>query len=134
MRTQLAPSSVPDGELATIAGGCFWGLELQMQRVPGVLRTSVGYTQGGVQGPSYEAVCSGTTGHTEAVQVVYNPAEVSYEQLLEAWAEKTDITTENRQGNDRGTQYRSGVYYHSPEQQQVAEKVGLGRGGEGIRV
>lgn len=122
MGCELAPKAAPDGlELATFAGGCFWGLELQMQRVPGVVKTSVGYTQGSVPNPTYEAVCSGRTGHTEAVQVTYDPSQTTYVSLLEAFAAKTDLTTLNRQGSDRGTQYRSGVYYHSDGQKADAE-------------
>eukprot|EP00898_Chlorokybus_atmophyticus_P007988 jgi/Chlat1/8190/Chrsp76S07627 len=117
----LAPKTAPEGlELATVAGGCFWGLELALQRVPGVVKTSVGYTQGRVPNPMYEEVCSGSTGHTEAVQVTYNPQEASYEQILSMFFSKTDPTTLNRQGNDMGTQYRSGIYFHTPEQEEVA--------------
>jgi peptide-methionine (S)-S-oxide reductase len=100
--------------------GCFWGLELAFQRVPGVVETAVGYTQGQVENPTYHAVCSGSTGHAEAVQVTYiDPA--LYPTLLDVFFQRTDPTTMNRQGNDRGTQYRSGIYYHSPEQKAAAE-------------
>jgi peptide-methionine (S)-S-oxide reductase len=120
--TKLAPATAPDGlQMATFAGGCFWGLELAYQRVPGVVRTSVGYTQGKVPSPTYEAVCSGGTGHTEAVQVYYDPAECSYESLIDVFFDKVDPTTLNRQGNDRGTQYRSGIYWHTEAQRAVAE-------------
>jgi peptide-methionine (S)-S-oxide reductase len=120
--TKLAPATAPEGlELATFAGGCFWGIELAYQRVPGVTQTWVGYTQGQVEGPSYEAVCRGSTGHTEAVHMHYNPKEVPYQKLLDVFFEKTDPTTLNRQGNDAGTQYRSGVYYHNDEQKAAAE-------------
>lgn len=121
--TQLAPKEAPEGqEIATFAGGCFWGLELAYQRVPGVTKTSVGYTQGRVPSPTYEAVCSGRTGHTEAVQCYYVPAECSYERLLDEFFDKVDPTTLNRQGNDSGTQYRSGIYYHNEAQKAAAEK------------
>lgn len=114
--TVLAPKEAPAGQkLATFAGGCFWGLELAFQRVPGVKATSVGYTAGQKPGPSYQEVCSGSTGHSEAVQVAYD-SSVTYDKLLETFFAKTDPTTPNRQGNDRGTQYRSAIYYHDEEQ------------------
>lgn len=91
--------------------------------MPGVTYTAVGYTQGQKPSPSYEEVCSGSTGHTEAVQMYYNPGEVSYRELLDVMLERTDPTTLNRQGNDRGTQYRSGIYYHNEEQKKVAFQV-----------
>mmetsp|Transcript_25023 Transcript_25023/g.73979 ORF Transcript_25023/g.73979 Transcript_25023/m.73979 type:complete len:233 (-) Transcript_25023:355-1053(-) len=121
--TELAPAQAPNGyKLATFAGGCFWGLELAYQRVPGVVSTSVGYTQGHKPGPAYEEVCSGSTGHTEAVQCTYDEKEVDYSQLLDVFFARTDPTTLNRQGNDRGTQYRSGIYYHDEAQKAAAEK------------
>eukprot|EP01024_Parvocaulis_polyphysoides_P038392 TRINITY_DN34471_c1_g1_i1.p1 TRINITY_DN34471_c1_g1~~TRINITY_DN34471_c1_g1_i1.p1 ORF type:complete len:276 (-),score=31.60 TRINITY_DN34471_c1_g1_i1:135-908(-) len=121
--TDLAPAIAPEGfKLATFAGGCFWGIELAYQRVPGVMQTYVGYTQGNTPNPSYEQVCSGTTGHTEAVQVVYNPSEVGFDKLLETFFGFTDPTTLNRQGGDVGTQYRSGIYYHDEEQKALAEQ------------
>lgn len=123
MATELAPAKAPAGqEIATFAGGCFWGLELAYQRLPGVAKTSVGYTQGSVESPSYQAVCSGRTGHTEAVQVYYDPKELSYEQLLDLFFDRVDPTTKDRQGNDSGTQYRSGIYYHNEQQKAAAEK------------
>ncbi|MEW5304744.1 MAG: hypothetical protein WDW38_009698 [Sanguina aurantia] len=120
---EIAPKQAPNGyKLATVAGGCFWGLELAYQRVPGVISTSVGYTAGADKAPNYDSVCSGRTGHAEAVQSVYDPKEVSYEQLLDVFFEKVDPTTLNQQGNDRGTQYRSGIWYHDEEQKQIATK------------
>ncbi|GAB4816032.1 hypothetical protein N2152v2_003078 [Parachlorella kessleri] len=120
---ELAPATPPKGqEIATVAGGCFWGLELAYQRVPGVTHTSVGYTGGHVPNPTYQAVCSGSTGHAEAVQVYYNPDEVTYEQLLKEFFQRVDPTTLNRQGNDAGTQYRSVIYYHNEAQKAAAEK------------
>lgn len=107
--------------LATMAGGCFWGVELAFQRQPGVVNTCVGYTQGQVDNPTYQQVCSGTTGHTEAVEMTYDPAKVSYDDLCKLLFSRIDPTAKNRQGNDVGTQYRSGVYYHSPEQKATAE-------------
>ncbi|GMH35999.1 hypothetical protein BSKO_03867 [Bryopsis sp. KO-2023] len=119
-----APTEAPPGKkLATFAGGCFWGLELAMQRIPGVEETSVGYTQGSLPNPSYNLVCSGVTGHTEAVQVMYDPEEVSFESLMEVFLDKTDPTTLNRQGYDQGTQYRSGVYFHDADQEAAANKI-----------
>lgn len=111
--------------VATVAGGCFWGLELAYQREPGVLGTAVGYTQGDMEEPTYEAVCSGATGHTEAVQVVYNPAKVSYQRLCEVLVERLgdSIYLLNQVGNDRGTQYRHGIYPHNPEQEETAKEV-----------
>eukprot|EP00271_Cylindrocystis_brebissonii_P010370 TRINITY_DN26549_c0_g1_i1.p1 TRINITY_DN26549_c0_g1~~TRINITY_DN26549_c0_g1_i1.p1 ORF type:complete len:292 (+),score=34.72 TRINITY_DN26549_c0_g1_i1:43-876(+) len=123
-----SPAKGPDDDVptaglqfATFGAGCFWGIELVYQRVPGVVKTAVGYTQGSVHNPSYNDVCSGRTGHTEAVRVEYNPNEVSYETLLEVLFTKIDPTQKNGQGNDRGTQYRSGIYYYTPEQKEVAE-------------
>jgi methionine-S-sulfoxide reductase len=106
-------------DIATFAAGCFWGLELAFQRVPGVIQTEVGYTQGNKKNPTYEEVCSGSTGHTEAVQVRYDPHMVSYTDLLTVFWDRLDPTTKNRQGNDVGTQYRSGIYYHNEEQKKA---------------
>lgn len=108
-------------EVATFAGGCFWGTELHFQRIPGVFATCVGYTQGFVEKPTYEQVCSGTTGHTEGIQLVFDPSECSYERLLNQLFDTIDPTLKNRVGNDSGTQYRHGVYPHTREQQAVAD-------------
>jgi len=102
--------------------GCFWGVELAFQRVPGVTQTFVGYTQGEKPNPTYEEVCSGSTGHTEAVQMYFNPEEVTFGALIDVLLERADPTTLNRQGSDRGTQYRSGIYYHNIEQEKVAKE------------
>jgi peptide-methionine (S)-S-oxide reductase len=110
----------PKLALATFAGGCFWGLELAYQRVPGVVHTAAGYAQGPEEFPNYEQVCAGNTGHTEAIMVYYNPEECKYEDLLDTFFERVDPTTANGQGADRGKQYRTGVYFHSPEQEEVA--------------
>eukprot|EP00803_Ostreobium_quekettii_P006916 evm.model.scf_318.1 EVM.evm.TU.scf_318.1 scf_318:494-3079(+) len=121
MGTELAPTEAPEGlELATFAGGCFWGLELAFQRAPGVVTTSVGYTQGTLPNPSYEAVCSGRTGHCEAVQVAFDPSATTYKELLNVFYGQTDPTQLNQQGNDVGPQYRSGIYYHSDQQKADA--------------
>ena len=118
-------------EVATFAGGCFWGLELAYQREAGVVATSVGYTQGEADEPTYEQVCSGTTGHTEAVQVVFDPKAVGYERLCELLVERLgdSIYLLNQVGNDRGTQYRHGIYPASDEQEAIASAV-LGKVGE----
>lgn len=108
--------------MATFAEGCFWGVEETFRAVPGVLDVVVGYTGGTATDPTYEQVCSGYTGHAEAVQVTYDPAQVSYDQLLTTFWQSHDPTTPNRQGPDVGTQYRSAIFYHTPEQQTVAEE------------
>ncbi|MBB6556396.1 peptide-methionine (S)-S-oxide reductase MsrA [Nonomuraea rubra] len=118
----LAPP-YPEGlEIADFGLGCFWGAERKFWQTPGVYTTAVGYQGGYTANPTYEEVCSGLTGHTEAVRVVFDPARVSYEQLLKVFWESHDPTQGMRQGNDVGTQYRSAIYYHSPEQQQAAEE------------
>jgi len=112
--------SKEEAETATFAAGCFWGVQLAFQRVPGVVSTMVGYTAGQKMHPTYQEVCSGSTGHTEAVQMLFNPSVVTYKELLMVLFDRMDPTTLNRQGNDRGTQYRSGVYYHSEDQKNIA--------------
>jgi peptide-methionine (S)-S-oxide reductase len=123
MACELAPKEAPKGQdIATFAGGCFWGLELAYQRLPGVTHTSVGYTAGHDMEVNYQKVCSGKTGHAEAVQVYFDPQQISYEDLLNEFFQRVDPTTLNRQGNDMGTQYRSAIYYHNDAQKQAAEK------------
>jgi peptide-methionine (S)-S-oxide reductase len=107
---------------ATFAAGCFWGVESAFRQIPGVLEVTSGYTGGKVANPSYQDVCTGRTGHAEAVQVTYDPAQVSYERLLDAFWQIHDPTTPNRQGPDVGTQYRSAVFTHDAEQQRLAEE------------
>jgi peptide-methionine (S)-S-oxide reductase len=120
----LVTDEVPEGyEVALFGLGCFWGAEEIFWQVPGVWSTSVGYAGGTTPNPSYEEVCSGRTGHTEAVRVVFDPAKVSYADLVATFYEVHDPTQGMRQGNDMGTQYRSAIYYTTPEQQQVAELV-----------
>ena len=112
-------------EVATVAGGCFWGLELAYQREPGVVGTAVGYTQGELDEPTYQQVCSGSTGHTEAVQIVFDPREVSYKRLCELLVDRLEdnVFLLNQVGNDRGTQYRHGIYPHNSEQEATAKEV-----------
>ena len=110
-------------ETATFAGGCFWCTEAVFQRLRGVKSVMPGYTAGHVANPTYEAVCTGATGHAEAIQITFDPSDISFEQLLEVHFATHDPTTLNRQGHDVGTQYRSGIYYHDDAQKQAAEKV-----------
>ena len=110
-------------EVATLAGGCFWCLEAVYDELKGVVEVVSGYSGGHVASPSYEAVCTGETGHAETVQVTFNPQMVSYRQLLEVFFTIHDPTSLNRQGADVGTQYRSAIFYHDQEQKAIAEQV-----------
>jgi peptide-methionine (S)-S-oxide reductase len=105
---------------ATFAAGCFWGVDASFRETEGVVRTSVGYTGGSTVAPSYEQVCSGATGHAEAVDVWFDPAVVSYDDLLNVFWSIHDPTTPNRQGWDFGSQYRSAIFFHDPEQEKLA--------------
>ena len=109
------------GQKATFGAGCFWGVESAFRRVNGVIGTTVGYSGGSFKDPTYEHVCSGKTGHAEVVQVEFDPAMVSYDELLEVFWQVHDPTTMNRQGPDVGEQYRSAIFYHDPEQKDRAE-------------
>jgi peptide-methionine (S)-S-oxide reductase len=109
-------------EIATFGAGCFWGIEAAFRRVPGVLDAAVGYSGGKTQNPSYQEVCTDTTGHAEVVQVTFDPEKLSYEQLLDVFWTIHDPTQVNRQGPDYGKQYRTAIFFHSPEQEAVAKK------------
>lgn len=109
-------------EIATFGAGCFWGIEAAFGRVPGVLETAVGYSNGHTENPTYKDVCTDETGHAEVVQVTFDPAKVSYEQLLDTFWQIHDPTQVDRQGPDFGTQYRTAIFFHSPEQEAAAKK------------
>lgn len=107
-------------EKATFAAGCFWGVESAFRRVKGVISTQVGYAGGHHANPGYREVCTGFTGHAESLEILFDPAQVSYEELLEIFWHEHDPTTLNRQGPDVGSQYRSVIFYHTPEQEAAA--------------
>jgi peptide-methionine (S)-S-oxide reductase len=108
---------------ATFGAGCFWGVEARFQQVPGVTATAVGYEGGKLDNPTYKDVCTDATGHAEVVEIDFDPAKASYEQLLDLFFELHDPTQLDRQGPDWGKQYRSAVFYHSPEQESAAKQV-----------
>lgn len=112
-----------DHETAILAGGCFWGMQDLFRKLPGVIETCVGYTGGELEGATYNDVKTGRTGHTEALKVLFDPARLSYRQLLQFFFQIHDPTTKDRQGNDVGSQYRSAIFYLSPEQEAVAREV-----------
>ena len=118
---QTAPRETPGREVATFAGGCFWCMEPPFDELPGVESTTSGYTGGTEEDPTYEQVSSGTTGHAEAVRVVYDPARVSYEKLLDVFWRNIDPTAVDRQFVDVGRQYRSAIFYHDDDQKRLAE-------------
>ncbi len=112
---------VEKAKIATFGAGCFWGVEAAYRQIPGVLSTRVGYLGGTMQNPTYRDVCSGRTGHAEVVEVSYDPARLTYDDLLTVFWENHDPTTLNRQGPDVGEQYRSAIFYHDDEQKAAAE-------------
>jgi peptide-methionine (S)-S-oxide reductase len=120
--TQLAPPYPEGSQVAEFALGCFWGEERKFWQTPGVITTAVGYQGGFTPNPTYEEVCSGRTGHAEAVRVVFDPSRVSYDELLRVFWESHDPTQGMRPGNDVGTQYRSAIFVHSDEQRKAAER------------
>ncbi len=125
---QLIPTEI---QKATFGAGCFWGVEVAFRRIKGVVRTTVGYLGGTMENPTYRDVCSGRTGHAEVVEVEYDPQQVSYGELLKVFWDNHDPTQLNCQGPDVGAQYRSAIFYHTPEQKQTAQesKEQLGREG-----
>lgn len=122
MAAAQAPAEQPVTEYAMFGAGCFWGAEEAFRQVPGVVATAVGYSGGWTERPTYEQVKTGRTGHAEVVKVAYDPAVVSYEQLLQVFWRNHDPTSLNRQGPDIGTQYRSAIFYYTNEQKAAAEK------------
>ena len=124
MATSISTKDLPAAgtDTATLANGCFWCTEAIFEQLDGVVSAVSGYTGGETKNPTYKEVSTGNTGHAEALQIVYDPKKISFDELLEVFWETHDPTTLNRQGNDVGTQYRSGVFYHNAEQKEKAEK------------
>ena len=112
----------PANEVATLGGGCFWCLEAVFEQLRGVERVESGYSGGSMPNPTYHQVCTGRTGHAEVIQVTFDPPVVSFREVLDVFFATHDPTTRNRQGPDAGTQYRSAIFYHSPQQKQIAEE------------
>ena len=114
--------AVPEGhEVITLGAGCFWCVEAVLQRIDGITSVTSGYSNGDTENPKYEQICAGTTGHAEVVRVVFKPETITLDQVLELFWKLHDPTTLNRQGNDRGTQYRSGIYFHNEAQKKAAQ-------------
>lgn len=128
----MSESQGARSEVATLAGGCFWCLEAVFEQLRGVQSVQSGYAGGATPNPTYEQVCTGATGHAEVVQLTFDPREVTYREILEVFFTIHDPTTPNRQGGDVGTQYRSAIFYHSPEQEETAESVMKELVGEGL--
>jgi peptide-methionine (S)-S-oxide reductase len=120
--TAPTPATPKDAETITLGAGCFWCVEAVFQQIPGVLSVTSGYMGGSVKNPSYEAVCTGDTGHAEVSQVIFDPKQTSLAKILNVFWKAHDPTTLNRQGGDVGTQYRSAIFYHNDAQRDVAEK------------
>ena len=118
-----SPTGNGDYEITTLGGGCFWCLEAVYQQLKGIVRVESGYAGGHVANPSYRQVCTGTTGHAEVVQLTFDSQVISFKDILEVFFTIHDPTTRNRQGNDVGPQYRSAIFYHSPQQKATAERV-----------
>ena len=116
-------TAATDREIATLAGGCFWCLEAVYDQTQGVVSVESGYMGGRTKNPSYEDICTGTTGHAEVIRITFDTAAISFRELLEIFFVIHDPTTLNRQGNDAGTQYRSAIFFHSPEQEKTAREV-----------
>jgi peptide methionine sulfoxide reductase msrA/msrB len=125
VKTAQATTDKPTAktQTATIAGGCFWGMEEIIRKIPGVISTRVGYIGGTTKNPTYKQVCTGTTGHAEAIEISFDPSKITYEKILGYFFRMHDPTTLNQQHNDIGTQYRSAIFYHDDEQKKVAEAV-----------
>jgi peptide-methionine (S)-S-oxide reductase len=122
VKEQPGQSSSPVTDVATFGAGCFWCVEAVFQQLDGVISVESGYSGGSLENPTYEQVCSGTTGHAEVCQIRYDPSRITYDELLEVFWKTHDPTTLNRQGNDVGPQYRSVVFYHDEKQKALAEK------------
>jgi methionine-S-sulfoxide reductase len=120
-KSKISDVSPQDMEKATFSGGCFWCMQAIFDQVKGVISTAVGYTGGHKENPSYEEVCSGKTGHTEAIEIVYDPSQVTYEELLDIFWKNIEPTMLNRQFVDFGTQYSTAIFYHNEEQKHLAE-------------
>ncbi|MDR4503350.1 MAG: peptide-methionine (S)-S-oxide reductase MsrA [Candidatus Scalindua sp.] len=121
MNSKYADNKSGETEKATFAGGCFWCMQHPFDELEGVVSTAVGYTGGLKEEPTYEEVCGGETGHTEAIEILYTPSHISYSKLLDVFWRNIDPTTRNRQFADEGTQYRTAIFYHNEEQKRLAE-------------
>ena len=125
-----SPRVVPKTETAILAGGCFWGLQENFRHLPGVIKTTVGYTGGTLPNPTYQQVCSHTTGHAEAIQIIFDPAQLTYEHLLDNFFRSHNPTTADPQRNNLKTSYRSAIFYISDDQRRIAEQVTVNQSGK----